>query len=72
MQAKENRISRQVKTYFGAVPFKKVAENKFPGGKLLLLEGGGKSVLVTKKTIFKRGQPVGAFFDAWKAVPPSQ
>lgn len=71
MQAKENRISRQVQSYFGSIPFKKVAENKFPGGKLLLLEGGGKSVLVTKKTIFKRGKPAGAFFDAWNALPSS-
>lgn len=71
MQAKQNRISRQVDSFFGAIPFKKVAEKKIPGGKIILLEGGGKSALVTKKTIFNRGQPISAYFHAWTAVSPS-
>ena len=53
---------------FFAGPFVKTGEVRTKGRTLTLYEGGGKRVLVARKTIFRRGKPVAQMVTGWKAV----
>ncbi len=49
--------------------FKKVGQSRYPGGRLVALEGrNGKQAIANFKTIFLRGKPVGSRMIGWASV----
>lgn len=75
---KENRLMRkpchnvnklaEAGRFLGGA-FKKVGSSRYPGGRLVALEGrNGKHVIANFKTIFLRGKPVGSRMIGWASV----
>lgn len=49
--------------------FRKVGSSRYPGGRLVALEGrNGRHVIANFKTIFLRGKPVGSRMVGWASV----
>ncbi|MFY9328168.1 MAG: hypothetical protein WAO76_09145 [Georgfuchsia sp.] len=57
----------EISNYLGGA-FRKTGERRYPGGRLVSLEAGKKSVIANFKTIFRKGKPTGSRIEGWVAV----
>ena len=60
-------VLAEISTYLGGA-FRKTGECRYPGGRLVSLEAGKKSVIANFKTIFRKGKPMGSRIEGWVAV----
>ena len=62
-----DKLAEAVRFLGGA--FRKVGSSRYPGGRLVALEGrNGRHVIANFKTIFLRGKPVGSRMVGWASV----